>query len=287
MSITKEIFTTRNKPKHSFLPHLQVKELSLYQPDNSGWNKVLDRISLNVTQGQKLGLIGRSGSGKTMLARTIIRLEAPGIIRSGQILFKNSDLVKLGEKEMNNIRGHRIAMAFQDPLAAMDPVFTMETQFQEVLSSVRRLTRSSSNNHLQQLNMAAVWDMLASVGVTSPEIQCRKYPHQWSLGMLQRAQVIMVFLPAPEIVILDEVTSSLDPTIRLQILELIRFLAWKNQTSLIFISHDLHTVAHICDTLAVMDQGCVIESGTVKEMAERPSHSLTRNIFQAAFGGNR
>ena len=246
---------------------LVVKDLSAAFPGTSDGSMVLRGISLSLNRGEILGIVGESGSGKTVFSKCLIRLESPAKIISGSILFDNQELTAKTEKELRLIRGKRIALVMQNPKAAMDPVFTMGSQFDEVIS-LNKLSKKKKND--------IIYNLLKNVGIASPKERCRQYPHEWSRGMLQRAQLVMAFSTSPELLILDEITSALDPTICLQILDLIIRFKNEHHAGIILITHDLFIASKICNRLAVMHKGLIVETGTVREIFDKPVHPYTR-----------
>jgi ABC-type dipeptide/oligopeptide/nickel transport system ATPase component len=253
---------------------LNVHNLVVDFPNHT---KVLDNVNLSLNQGEILGVIGESGSGKSVLARTLVRMEASARIVAGSIMLDGQELAEKSPKEMREIRGKKIALAIQDPRSAMDPVFRMGNQLREALLSAKEL-RSRRNGVLEK-----ICRRLAKVGISSPLERCRQYPHEWSRGMLQRSQLVMVFSTDSLVLILDEVTSALDPTVTLQILVLIKNLKKKRNTSIILITHDILIVNELCDRVAVMQNGRIVETGTVKNTLTQPSHPYTQALV-SSFG---
>jgi peptide/nickel transport system ATP-binding protein len=258
---------------------LSVEGLVVDFPDRSAESRVLHDICLSLRRGETLGLVGESGSGKSVLARALVRLESPATIVSGSVLLDGQELTTKSRKEMRQIRGKKISMVLQDPRSAMDPVFTMGTQFREVLLS-RDGSRIGSRGEKKDI-LHHIYELLESVGIASPNGRCRQYPHEWSRGMLQRAQVVMAFSTSPEVLILDEVTSALDPTICLQLLDTIIRLKDKQDTGIILITHDLSVAMEVCDRVAVMKRGRIVETGTVREIFDRPVHPYTHLLVSA------
>ncbi|MCI5180223.1 MAG: ABC transporter ATP-binding protein [Candidatus Electrothrix sp. AW3_4] len=251
---------------------LAVRNLSADFPGRTG---VLDRISFSLYKGEVLGIIGESGSGKSVLARTLLRLEAPARITAGSILLDGQDLAGKSQQEMRAIRGRKIALAVQDPRSAMDPVFRMESQLLEVM-------QAAGAGRQKSMQQDEIYGRLSEVGISSPRTRCRQYPHQWSRGMLQRAQLVMLFSTNAQVLILDEVTSALDPTVTLEILDLIRRLQQERKAGIILITHDTAVARELCDRAAVMQQGRMVESGPVAEVLGRPTHPYTRELVAKA-----
>ena len=262
--------------KNKILPDeslLVVKNLATAFPGSPNVLRVLRGISLSLNSGEILGIVGESGSGKTIFSKCLLRLESPAKIISGSILFNNQELTAKTEKELRLIRGKRIALVMQNPKAAMDPVFTMGSQFEEVISF---------NSFPKKKKKEIIYNLLINVGIASPKVRCRQYPHEWSRGMLQRAQLVMAFSASPELLILDEVTSALDPTICLQILNLIVRFKHEHHAGIILITHDLFIASKICDHVAVMHQGLIVESGTVREIFDKPVHPYTKLLVSSS-----
>ena len=251
---------------------LTVRNLSAEFPGQAG---VLDNISFSLHHGELLGIIGESGSGKSVLARTLLRLEAPARITAGSILLDGQYLTQKSLKEMRAIRGRQIALAVQDPRSAMDPVFRMESQLLEVM-------QAAAGRQNKSVQREEIYRRLSEVGISLPRERCRQYPHQWSRGMLQRAQLVMLFSTDARVLILDEVTSALDPTVTLQILDLIRRLQQERNAGIILITHDTAVVRDLCDRAAVMHQGRMVESGPVAAVLNRPSHPYTQELVAGA-----
>ena len=253
---------------------LAVRNLSVDFPAHG---RVLDQVSLSLKKGEILGIIGESGSGKSVLARTLVRLETPGRISSGSILLNGQELATQSQAAMRGIRGQNIALAVQDPRSALDPVFRIGSQLKEAMGSALGRTKGSFHE--------AICGQLAQVGISSPHLRCRQYPHQWSRGMLQRAQLVMLFSTGAQVLLLDEVTSALDPTVTLQIIELIRKLQQERQVSIILITHDLAVVQELCDRAAVMQHGRIVESGSLSQVLHSPAHFYTQELVAGAWTG--
>ncbi len=252
---------------------LRVRDLTVDFPARSGWRKVLKGIDLSLARGEILGLVGASGCGKSLFARCLLRFEAPAVIRSGAILLDGMPLTDKTPEQMRDFRGRKITLAFQNPESALDPVFTMGYQLKEVLHY-----REGSGRRQRKKVVAQIEELLGRVGIASPRRRCRQYPHEWSRGMLQRGQVAMAFATRPEVMILDEITSALDPTVCLQVLDAVRRLRKKHDTAIILITHDLMLASTICDRVAVMHGGQIVETGAVEEIFHSPAHPYTRSL---------
>jgi ABC-type dipeptide/oligopeptide/nickel transport system ATPase component len=257
---------------------LRVHDLTVDFPSKTQTVNVLKGIDLSLKRGEILGLVGESGCGKSLFARCLLRLESPAVIRRGTLLLDGMSLTDRTPKQMQAIRGRKITMAFQNPESALDPVFTMGYQLREVLprrGGGRRRQRSAVDTQIEEL--------LGRVGIASPRQRCRQYPHEWSRGMLQRGQLAMAFLTGPEVLILDEITSALDPTVCLQVLDVVRRLRKKHGTAIILITHDLRLASQICDRVAVMQAGRIVETGEVGDIFQRPVHPYTRLLVAGIY----
>ena len=266
-------------PSDNYL--LRVKNLVVDFPNHPSESGVLPGISLSLKRGEILGLVGESGCGKTIFAKSLMRLESPAKIISGSILLDGQELTTKSRKEMNQIRGKKIFLAMQNPGSAMDPVFTMGNQLKEIIS-----LSDAAKNHKGQKKakiLQRIFTLLETVGIASPKERCRQYPHEWSRGMLQRAQLVMAFSASPELLILDEVTSALDPTICLQILDLIIQFKKEHAAGIILITHDLSVAFRVCDRVSVMQKGCIVETGTIREIFDQPVHPYTGLLVSSTF----
>ena len=248
---------------------LKVRCLGVAVREKAGDRGLLRDVDFSLEQGEIHGLVGESGCGKSLFARSLVRLEAPARIVSGTILIDGTDVADKGPNAFGHFRGKKISLVLQNPASAMDPVFTMASQFRDALSILPGPERS----------MERVYQLLEEVGIASPAFRCRQYPHQWSRGMLQRAQLVMALLSNPESMILDEVTSALDPTIALQLIELIVRLRQTRQTAFILITHDLAMAAHVCDRISVMRHGTILETRDVDTLFHRPEHPYTKEFI--------
>jgi ABC-type dipeptide/oligopeptide/nickel transport system ATPase component len=227
----------------------------------------VDGVSCRIDKGRTLGLVGESGCGKSVTATSILRLvpSPPGKIYGGEIRFNGVDLLKLPREELPKIRGKDIAMVFQDPMTSLNPVFTIERQLGEVL-------RLRFGMHRQAARERST-EMLATVGIADPASRLTNYPHELSGGMKQRVMIAMALLCEPKLLIADEPTTALDVTIQAQILHLIRELQKRTGAAVLFITHDMGVVAEMCDEVAVMYAGRVVEQASLHERsaAEPPA----------------
>ena len=263
-------------------PILDVRDLVVDFPGKKINSRIISGLSLSLESGETLGIVGESGSGKSLLARTLVRLESPAKIISGSVVLDGQDLVAQHRREMKGLRGKKISLVLQNPKGSMDPVFTMGSQFREILALSSDPNQKGSVN--RETKDKKIYQLLKDVNIASPEERCRQYPHQWSRGMLQRAQLQMAFSTGPEVVILDEITSALDPAITIQILRLMSEYKKKHGTAIIFITHDLSVAGEICDRIAVMQRGTIVEQGNAKQIIESPSHSYTQRLVSGMSG---
>jgi oligopeptide/dipeptide ABC transporter ATP-binding protein len=235
-------------------------------------------VSFHVRAGETLGLVGESGSGKSVTALSIMRLvQPPGRIAEGQIVFRGRDLMALGEREMQKIRGAEIALIFQEPMTALNPVFTIGNQIEETLRVHGRATRRTARQKAIEL--------LDTVSIPEPQKRVRDYPHQLSGGLRQRALIAMSLACDPALVIADEPTTALDVTIQAQILDLLRSLQRRMGLALLLITHDLGIVAEMADRVAVMYAGRIVEEAPVKALFADPKHPYTQGLMASIPGG--
>jgi len=254
---------------------LRIRDLRTYFFTLSGIVRAVDGISFDLAPGETLGLVGESGCGKSVTALSIMRIlpEPAGRIAEGSILFRGKELTGLPEKEMEKIRGEKIAMVYQEPMTALNPAFTIGDQLGEVFRFHQGLGKREA------LEKAA--HLLDQVGMPSPASRIKDYPHQLSGGMRQRAVIAMAMACNPEILIADEPVTALDVTIQAQILDLILKLRARMGMSLILISHDLGVVANMVKRVIVMYAGRIVESAGVGEVFHSPLHPYTRGLFQS------
>jgi oligopeptide/dipeptide ABC transporter ATP-binding protein len=252
---------------------LDVQDLRTYFDTDEGVVKAVDGVSFRLARGTILGLVGESGSGKSATALSIMRLipNPPGRIVGGRIDFHGEDLLAKTEAEMRQIRGARISMIFQDPMTSLDPVFTIGQQLTEALTYHQRLRKKEA--------WARSVDMLRLVGIPSPEARMRHYPHEFSGGMQQRVMIAMALLCRPDLLLADEPTTALDVTVEVQILELLQDIRRRLGTSIVLITHDLRVVVNVCDEVAVMYAGAIVEMGPVKEVFANPQHPYTLGLM--------
>ena len=257
-------------------PLLQLDKLSTHYVSAAGTRVVraVDEISLTVDHGETLGIVGESGSGKSTLALTIMRvLPLAARIVSGRMLFEGEDLVTKSDEEMREVRGKRIAMILQDPMASLNPLFTVGDQVAEPVRIHEHTSRRSARERAGAL--------LKSVKIPAATQRLREYPHQMSGGMRQRIVGAIAISCEPQLLIADEPTTSLDVTIQAQYLKLLREIQREHGLALIFITHNLGIVARMCDNVAVMYAGRVIEAGPVRQIFNAPVHPYTRALIES------
>jgi len=253
-------------------PLLEIKNLKTYFYTEDGTVKAVDGVDLKVFPGEVLGLVGESGCGKSVMALSVMRLISnPGKIVEGQITFDRQDLLKLSESEMTHVRGNRISMIFQQPQTALNPVYKIGFQIVEVLESHQGMGREKGAQRAIEL--------LKMVGIPEPERRAESYPHELSGGMAQRVMIAMALACIPELLIADEPTTALDVTIQAQILDLMRDLRNKVNTSVVLITHDLGVVAEMAERVAVMYAGQIVEQADVKALFARPLHPYTQGLL--------
>ena len=257
-------------------PLLELRHLSTHYVSARGTRvtRAVDDVSLVLDQGGTLGIVGESGSGKTTLALSLLRLLPPAArFVSGEILFEGEDLLKKSDREMRRIRGKRIAMILQDPMASLNPLFTIGDQVAEPIRVHEHASRGSA--------WGRALDLLKAVRIAAPESRVREYPHQLSGGMRQRIVGAIAISCEPRVLIADEPTTSLDLTIQAQYLNLLRDIQRARNLALIFITHNLGIVAKMCDQVAVMYAGRMVESGPVKQIYNSPAHPYTQALLES------
>lgn len=254
---------------------IQVKNLQISFKYDGVMIPVIRGVSFDIKRGETLGMVGESGSGKSVTSREIMRLIAtpPARIDSGEILFDGRDILKMSDDELRSIRGNRISMIFQEPMTSLNPVYTCGDQIMEVI----RLHKGVSKKEARQMAI----EMLREVGVQSPETRVDCYPHELSGGMRQRVMIAMALSCSPTLLISDEPTTALDPTIQAQILQLIKDMKKKLNMSVLFITHDLGVVAQNCDRVVVMYAGKIVEVAEVCELFDHPAHPYTQGLIMS------
>ena len=250
---------------------LRVKDLRVYYTAGGEIINAVNGVDLEVRRGETLGLVGETGAGKTTIAKSIMRIlpDPPAKIGGGEIYLDGQELLHLPEKKMREIRGKKISMIFQDPMTALNPVFTVGEQIEEVIMLHEKVNKGEAAVKARQ--------RLELVGI--PGDRSGDYPHQFSGGMKQRVVIAMALACSPELILADEPTTALDVTIQAQILDMIKALKEKQNTSMILITHDLGVVAEVCDRVAVVYAGEIIEYGTKEEIFDYPAHPYTVGLF--------
>jgi peptide/nickel transport system ATP-binding protein len=257
---------------------LEVSHLTTVFDLPTGPIAAVDDVSFEVRAGETLGLVGESGSGKSVTALSIMRLvQPPGRITRGSIRFKGRDLLSLGEREMRQVRGADIALIFQEPTTALNPVFTVGDQIRETLLVHGRATRREAHARAIQL--------LEAVRIADAAARVNDYPHQLSGGMRQRVLIAMALACNPSLVIADEPTTALDVTIQAEILDLLREMKSAFNLALLLITHDLGVIAETADRVAVMYAGRIVEQGPVRAIFRTPQHPYTRGLLASIPGG--
>lgn len=240
----------------------------------AGTVKALDGVNLSLNRGEWFGLVGETGCGKSVTAYSILRLiPSPGEIVRGQILFDGEDLCKKTDDELRRIRGRKITMVFQDPLTSLNPAFKVGDQIVEALMIQKKSTKSQAIENAKEL--------LRKVGVDTPSKRMNDYPHELSGGMRQRAMIAMGICGQPSLLIADEPTTNVDVTVQRQILDLMKQLQEDYHTSVLYITHDLGVVAEMCDRVAVMYCGNVVECADVRTLFKYPKHPYTQGLLNA------
>ncbi len=253
---------------------LELKNLCTDFKTPLGRVRAVDDVSLHLGEKEILGIVGESGCGKSVTALSIMGLLPKGIgeISGGEILFENTDLLKLKEKKLEEIRGNKISMIFQEPMSSLNPIFKIGDQLTEILKK-----------HLK-LKTKDAWkraiDLLNEVGIPMPEKVVGNYPHELSGGMLQRVMIAMAMACKPKVLIADEPTTALDVTIQAQILELMIQLKETNDTSILMITHNFGVVAEVCDRVIVMYAGNIVEASSVETQFDHPAHPYTHGLMK-------
>lgn len=252
---------------------LEIRDLTIHYVTDDGTVRATNNLNLSLNKGETIGLVGETGAGKTTTALGIMGLvpKPPAKIVSGKIIFEGKDLLKETEKVMRTIRGKKIAMIFQDPMTSLNPVLTVGEQIAEVIRLHEKVSPAAADVKAQE--------MLEVVGI--PAERFSEYPHQFSGGMKQRVVIAIALACNPELLLADEPTTALDVTIQAQVLELMRELRVKFNTSMILITHDLGIVAEMCDSVAIMYAGEIVERGSINEIFNDTRHPYTVGLFNS------
>lgn len=255
-------------------PLLQVRNLSLSFVTRETELPITGNVSFSVAPGERVGIVGESGCGKTVTGLSLLRLLPARTARiSGEILFDGRNLVTLPERQMRAVRGRDIAMIFQEPMSALDPVFTVGEQISEAYRAHFPVSRAEGRKRA----IAA----LTEVGIPAPERRCDEYPHQLSGGMRQRVMIAMALICEPKLLVADEPTTALDVTVQAQITDLLRSLSERTGTALLFITHDLGVVAETCTRMITMYAGEVVEDAPVDDVLLQPRHPYTSGLLRS------
>lgn len=253
---------------------LEVKDLKTSFYTHVGEVQAVRGVSYTVHKGEAIGIVGESGSGKSVTSMSVMRLlQYPGTIKEGDISFKGESIVNKSAKEMMAIRGNEMAMIFQDPMTSLNPVYTIGDQIMEAIIRHQSVSKAEAREK--------AIEMLRLVGIPSPESRVDNYPHEFSGGMRQRAMIAIALSCQPDLLIADEPTTALDVTIQAQILELMKELKEKINTSIILITHDLGVVADVCSRIIVMYGGLIMEEGTAEEIFYNPKHPYTMGLLKS------
>lgn len=252
---------------------LSVRDLVVEYTSEGDVIHAVNGVSFDLKRGETLGLVGETGAGKTTIAKSILRVlpDPPARVRNGHVIFNGQDLYAMDEKEMRRIRGSKISMIFQDPMTALNPVFTIGEQISEVIKLHEKVNG--------KLAYEKTTKMMEMVGITKERYG--EYPYQFSGGMRQRIVIAMALACSPELLLADEPTTALDVTIQAQVLDMIANLKKEYGTSMILITHDMGVVAEVCDSVAVVYAGEIIEYGSKEEIFDHPAHPYTIGLFGA------
>lgn len=257
------------------MPLLDIRNLTTRFHTRNGVVHAVEDVSFTVDPGETLGIVGESGSGKSVTCYSLLGLipQPPGRIHRGEAIFDGMDLLKIKEKQLRSIRGKRISMIFQDPMTSLNPFMKVSAQLTEPLAL-------HENCHGKEALARAI-RALEEVGIPEPEKRIHSYPHEFSGGMRQRVMIAMALITRPELLICDEPTTALDVTVQKQVLELIRERQRDLGTAVIFITHDLAVVSEMCDKIAVMYAGRIVESAVKAELFRHPLHAYTRSLLKS------
>lgn len=268
-NLEKQIHSNKDSKVYS----VQVKDLSIHYETVDGIVKAVNGVSFNIEKGKTLGLVGETGAGKTTTALALLGLIAtpPGKIKSGEVILEGKKIFDYTEKELETIRGNEASMIFQDPMTSLNPVMTVGEQIAEVIELHEEVDK--------KVAMEKAGEMLELVGI--PAARANEYPHQFSGGMKQRVVIAIALACNPKFLIADEPTTALDVTIQAQVLELMKELKDKYKTSMLMITHDLGIVAEVCDEVAIMYAGQIVEYGNLQDIFNDTKHPYTEGLFDS------
>ena len=254
---------------------LEIRGLKTWFSTDDGMVRAVDGVSLHIDRGETVGVVGESGCGKTVTARSVLKLidMPPGRFEAGQILWRGRDLIPLDEAEMNKIRAREIAIIFQEPMTSLNPVYTVGDQIAEVIALHQKLSRKQA--------MAGAVDMLKLVNIPNPQRRVTDYPHQFSGGMRQRVMIAMALSCQPKLLIADEPTTALDVTIQAQILELMQEMKERFGMAIMLITHAMGVVAETAQRVVVMYAGKVVEEAPVGALFADPRHPYTQGLIRS------
>jgi peptide/nickel transport system ATP-binding protein len=257
--------------KTSKIPFVEVKNLVVHYTSEGREIHAVNDVSFQIEKGETLGLVGETGAGKTTIAKSILRIlpEPPAHVDQGEILLEGTNLLMLSNDEMRKIRGKRISVIFQDPMTALNPVMKIGEQIAEGIALHENVSHKKAEEKAKK--------MLEMVGI--PASRYNEYPHQFSGGMKQRVVIAMALACSPDLLLADEPTTALDVTIQAQVLDIIKNLQQELQTAMVMITHDLGIVAEVCDNVAVVYAGEIVEYGSKEEIFDTPSHPYTIGLF--------
>ena len=254
---------------------LKVKDLMIDFRTYGGTVQAVRGVSFSVEQGETVGIVGESGCGKSVTAKSIMKLltSPPASYKNGEILFKGKNILQASEKELEKLRGNEVSMIFQDPMTSLNPTMLVGQQIIETLLK----------HHKMPVKMAyeKALNVLREVGIPQPEKRMQQYPHEFSGGMRQRVMIAMALVCRPQLIIADEPTTALDVTIQAQILELMKEIQRQYETAIILITHDLGVVAEMCDVVVVMYAGKIVEKGRVQDIFNNPQHPYTKGLLKS------
>ena len=252
-------------------PLLEVKDLSVHYTTRRGPVHALDDVNLEIANGETIGIVGETGSGKSTLGKTLLEILPPGTEIAGHLLFRGTELQGLDKERIRRLRGEDIALIFQDPMTRLNPLMTIEDHFVEMIRAHKHVSRKEAVA-LAEASMAAM---------RVPESRIRNYPHEFSGGMRQRIMIALALVLNPSLLIADEPTTSLDVIVEAQILEILEDLKRTYKMSLILITHNLGIVAEVCDRVAVFYAGKIVEIGSVNDIFARPIHPYTQLLLKS------